>query len=328
MERSTDGGGAFRAPAVSHRAPAIAGVIGRDFRRNRCLYLMLLPVVAFYLLFCYFPMYGAFMAFQDYNLSLGVWRSPIAADGPFSHFARFVQGPYFARVTLNTLYLNLLSLVFGFPAPIIFALLIGELGNRRFKRTVQTISYLPFFISMVVVAGIIFDFTRYDGVITYLSHRWFGAPENVNLLARGRFYRPIYVFSDIWQGLGFNSIIYISAISGINPELYEAAYMDGAGRWRKLLHVTLPGLAPTITIMFILAIGNLMGTNLEKVLLLYSPSVYDVADVISSYVYRQGIVQAQFSYSSAVGLLNSAINFLILLAANGLSRRLSDTSLF
>jgi putative aldouronate transport system permease protein len=306
----------------------LLAVLGSDLRRNRTLYLMLAPVVAFYVVFCYLPMYGAFMAFQDYDLAKGVLGSPIAGDGGMAHFLKFFRSPYFSRVTFNTVWLNTLSLVFGFPAPIIFALLVNEVRCRAFKRTVQTISYLPFFISMVVVAGIIFDFTRQDGVVTWLAHRWFGLPANVNLLARTAFYRPIYVISDIWQGLGFNSIIYISAISGINPELYEAAYMDGAGRWRRLLAVTLPGLAPTIIIMLILQIGNLMGTNLEKVLLLYSPPVYDVADVISSYVYRQGIVMAQFSYSAAVGLLNSAINFVILIGANAASRRLSETSLF
>ncbi len=321
MNRTRDGGGARGSPAVLTTAR-------RDFRRNRTLYLMLLPVVAWYLVFCYLPMYGAFMAFQDYNLARGVLGSPIAAGGPLAHFIRFVNSPYFGRVTFNTLYLNLLSLLFGFPAPVLFALLINELRGSVFKRTVQTISYLPFFISMVVVAGIIFDFTRYDGMVTWLAHRYLGTPETVNLLSRASFYRPIYVFSDIWQGLGFNSIIYISAISGINPELDEAAYMDGAGRWKKALHITLPGLAPKIMVLFILQVGNLMGSNLEKVLLLYSPSVYDVADVISSYVYRQGIVMAQFSYSAAVGLLNSVINFGILVGANGIARRLSGTSLF
>ena len=302
--------------------------LGNDLRRNRYLYLMLLPVVSYYIIFCYLPMYGAFMAFQDYNLAKGVLGSPFADQNGLANFIKFFRSPYFSRVTFNTVWLNTLSLFFGFPAPIIFALLLNEVRSKAFKRTVQTISYLPFFISIVVVAGIIFDFTRQDGVITYFAHRYLGAPQNVNLLARASLYRPIYIVSDIWQGMGFNSIIYISAISGINPELYEAAYMDGAGRWGKLLHITIPGLAPTIIIMFILQVGNLMGTNLEKVLLLYSPAVYDVADVISSYVYRQGIVQAQFSYSSAVGLFNSAINFVILLAANTASRRLSETSLF
>ncbi len=328
MPRTGSGGGALVSPAgpLGHLLSRTA--LGRDFRRNRYLYLMLLPVVTYYIVFCYLPMYGAFMAFQDYSLAKGVLGSPMAEGGLLAHFIRFIHSPYFSRVTFNTVYLNFLSLVFGFPAPILFALLINELRNKGFKRTVQTISYLPFFISMVVVAGIIFDFTRYDGVITYMAHRYLSLPENVNLLARGAFYRPIYVFSDVWQGLGFSSIIYISAISGINPELYEAAHMDGAGRWKKLLHITLPGLAPTITIMLILQIGNIMGTNLEKVLLLYSPAVYDVADVISSYVYRQGIVMAQFSYSSAVGLMNSVINFAILITANSISRRLSETSLF
>jgi putative aldouronate transport system permease protein len=309
------------------RAP-LRSILARDFSRHRYIYLMLVPVLAYYIVFSYMPMYGALMAFQEYDLSKGVLRSPLAADHGLGNFIRFFKSPYFSRVTLNTIILNSLSLLFGFPAPIIFALLINEVRRKPFKRTVQTISYLPFFISMVVIAGIIFDFTRQDGLITQLAQKHFGLGQNVNMLAKARFYRPIYVISDIWQGLGFNSIIFISAISGINPELYEAAYMDGAGRWKKLLHVTLPGLAPTIIVMFILQIGNLMGTNLEKVLLLYSPSVYDVADVISSYVFRQGVVMAQFGYSSAVGLWNSALNFTILVVSNTISRKLTDTSLF
>ena len=180
---------------------------------------------------------------------------------------------------------------------------------------------------MVVVAGIIFDFCSADGLFNFIAH-YFGYTGNINLLSKSSMYRPIYVISDIWQNMGFNSIIYISALSGINPELYEAAVIDGAGRWKKLLHVTLPGIAPTIIILLILALGNIMSIGLEKVLLLYSPAVYEVADVIPSYVYRQGIVQAQFSYSAAVGLFNSVINFAVLITANKLSGRFTNTRLF
>jgi putative aldouronate transport system permease protein len=302
--------------------------VARDFTRYRYVYLMLLPVIAYYVIFCYFPMYGSFMAFEDYNLSKGIFGSPIASSYGFGNFIQFFTGLYFKRVVLNTLYLNFLSLVFGFPAPIIMALLINELRNKSFKRVVQSISYLPFFISMVVVAGIIHDFTAQDGVITTLATRFLGLPSNVNLLAKSAFYRSIYIGSDVWQGIGFNSIIYISAISGINPEIYEASVIDGAGRWKQMLHVTLPGLAGTIIILLILQIGSLMSTNLEKVLLLYSPSTYSVSDVISSYVYRQGVVQSQYGLSAAVGLFNSLINFSILLIANMTSRRYTGTSLF
>jgi putative aldouronate transport system permease protein len=314
--------------ALASGQPRLSRVLKRDFRRFRYLYLMLLPVVLYYVVFSYLPMYGALMAFQDYNLAKGVIGSPLTGSHGLEHFIRFFNGPYFARVTLNTLYLNLLSLVAGFPAPIILALLLNEVRSKPFKRTVQTISYLPFFISMVVVAGIIFDFTRQDGLLNHYAQVLFGMPGNVNMLAKTAYYRSIYIVSDIWQGVGFSSIIYISAVSGINPELYEAATMDGAGRWKRLLHVTLSGLAPTIIIMLILQIGSLLGTNLEKVLLLYSPSVYDVADVISSYVYRQGIVMAQLGYSAAVGLLNSVMNFIILIGANTASRRLLGMSLY
>jgi putative aldouronate transport system permease protein len=322
--------GSPRASRRPDRVPraGLLPFLKRDLLRHRYVYLMLLPVVAYYVIFNYMPMYGTLMAFQDYSLAKGVRGSPMAAAHGFEHFIRFFQSPYFSRVTLNTLYLNLLSLAFGFPAPVILALLLNEVRGKPFKRTVQTISYLPFFISMVVVAGIIFDFTRQDGLINHYAQILLGMPGNVNMLARTAYYRSIYIVSDIWQGAGFNSIIFIAAISGINPELYEASYMDGAGRWKRLLHVTLPGLATTVVIMLIIQIGSLLGTNLEKVLLLYSPSVYDVADVISSYVYRQGIVMAQLGYSAAVGLLNSVMNFIILIAANTTSRRLFGTSLF
>ena len=310
------------------RKRGLGSVLSKDFKRHRYIYLMALPLVAYYVIFCYTPMYGAFMAFQDYNLAKGVFGSPIADNWGMANFISFFKSPYFSRVNLNTIYLNLLSLVFGFPAPIIFALLLNEIRNKLFKRVTQTISYLPFFISMVVVAGIIRDFTSQDGLVTYLFSHFFGAQYNTNLLAKSAFYRPIYIISDIWQNVGFSSIIYISAISGINPEIYEAGVIDGAGRWKQLIHITLPGLAPTIIILFILQIGSLMGTNLEKVLLLYSPSVYGVADVVSSYVYRQGIVQAEFGYSAAVGLFNSVINFIILITANTISRKVSNTSLF
>lgn len=268
------------------------------------------------------------MGFEDYNLSKGIFGSPIASNYGFGNFIQFFTGLYFKRVLFNTLYLNFLSLVFCFPAPIILALLINELRNKAFKRVVQSVSYLPFFISMVVVAGIIHDFTGQDGIITYFARRYFGLQDNVNMLAKSAFYRSIYISSDVWQGIGFNSIIFISAIAGINPEIYEASIIDGAGRWKQMLHVTLPGISHTIIILLILQVGSLMSTNLEKVLLLYSPSTYGVSDVISSYIYRQGIVQSQFGLSAAAGLFNSVVNFSILVITNKICRRATGTSLF
>jgi putative aldouronate transport system permease protein len=302
-------------------------VLSKDFKRYKYIYFMLLPVLVYYIVFCYIPMYGSFMAFQNYNIMKGIFASPMAAHAGFDNFIQFFKSPYFSRVVGNTLYLNFLLLIFGFPIPIIFALLINEVTNKSFKRVVQTISYMPFFISMVVVAGIIYDFSSSDGLFYAIAH-YFGFNQNINLLSKSNLYRPIYVISDIWQNMGFSSIIYISALSGINPELNEAAVIDGAGRWKRMLHITLPGISSTIIILFILALGNVMSIGLEKVLLLYSPAVYNVADVIPSYIYRQGIVTAQFSYSAAVGLFNSVINFIVLIAANKLSGRFTGIRLF
>jgi putative aldouronate transport system permease protein len=302
-------------------------VLSKDFKRYKYIYFMLIPILVYYIVFCYLPMYGGFMAFQNYNIMKGIFGSPLASHAGFDNFIQFFKSPYFSRVVGNTLYLNFLLLIFGFPIPIIFALLINEVTNKSFKRVVQTISYMPFFISMVVVAGIIYDFSSSDGLFYSIAH-YFGFNENINLLAKSNLYRPIYVISDIWQNMGFSSIIYISALSSINPELNEAAVIDGAGRWKRMLHITLPGISSTIIILFILALGNVMSIGLEKVLLLYSPAVYDVADVIPSYIYRQGIITAEFSYSAAVGLFNSVINFIVLIAANRLSGRFTGTSLF
>lgn len=302
-------------------------MLKRDFLRYRFIYLMLLPVVLYYVIFAYLPMYGVFMAFQDYSLMKGIWGSPMAMHFGMQNFIDFFKGPFFARTTFNTVYLNFLLLLFGFPAPIIFALLINEMRSKVYKRVTQTISYLPFFISMVVIAGIIRDFCSPTGLLSSLS-RLLGYNDNVNLLDQANLYRSIYVFSDVWQNVGFSSIIYICAITGINPEIYEAAIIDGAGRFKRMLYVTLPGISSTVMILLILALGSIMSIGLEKPLLLYGPAVYDVADVIPTYVYRQGLLQAQFGYSAAVGLFNSIINFIILIIANRASRRISETSLF
>lgn len=272
-------------------------------------------------------MYGVLMAFQDYNLMKGVMGSEFAANFGMQNFIDYFTGPYFFRTTFNTVYLNLLLLVVGFPAPIIFALLINEMRAKLYKRITQTISYLPFFISMVVIAGLIKDFCSPNGLLSFIG-QFMGYNDNVNLLNQTAMYRPIFVISDVWQGVGFSSIIYICALTGINPEIYEAAIIDGAGRWKRLLHITLPGISSTILILLILSLGSIMSMGLEKPLLLYNPAVYDVADVIPTYVYRQGLQQGVFGYSAAVGFFNSIINFIILIVANRTSRRLSETSLF
>ncbi|WP_127588667.1 ABC transporter permease [Paenibacillus koleovorans] len=296
----------------------------QDYRKHKYLYFMILPVVVFYALFHYVPMYGSIIAFKDYRIADGFLGSPWAG---FQHFTTFFNSYYFWRLLKNTLLLNLYSLVFAFPAPILFALLINEIGGRLFKKAVQTITYLPHFISLVVICGMINQFVARDGVIMDILV-WFGM-DRTALLGHPEFFRTIYIASDIWQSVGWGSIIYLAAITGINPELYEASRVDGAGKWRQTLNITLPGIAPIIIILFILKIGHMLDVGFEKIILLYNPSTYETADVISTFVYRKGLGNSfEFSYATAVGLFQSALNFLLLIIANKISRRLSESSLW
>ncbi len=298
--------------------------LARNFNRHKYLYMMILPVMLYYILFHYAPMYGAVIAFKDYRIAEGFLGSPWVG---FKHFTNFFDSYYFGRLLRNTLVLNVYLLLFSFPAPIIFALLINEISSRAFKKTVQTLTYLPHFISMIVVCGMITQFVARDGFITDILV-WFGA-ERTALLGHPQYFRTIYVLSDIWQSIGWGSIIYLAAITGINPELYEAARMDGANRWKQVRHITIPGIAPIIVILFILKIGHMMDVGFDKIILLYNPNTYSTADVISTFVYRKGLGETnEFSYTTAVGLFQSVINFILLLAANRFSRRMSETSLW
>ena len=298
--------------------------IRKEISQNKYLYLMALPVLAYYLLFHYGPMYGAVIAFKNFDVSKGIWGSPWVG---FKYFKEFFQSYYFGRLLKNTFLLSFYQLLWGFPAPILFALLLNEIGNRGFKRTIQTATYLPHFISTVVVCGLIHDFFAWDGVITSL-YTLFGG-EATNFLSQPQYFRGIYVGTGIWQEMGWGAIIYLSALSGIDTQQYEAAIIDGAGRFKQLLHVTLPGIMPTIIIMLILRIGQVMSIGFEKIILLYNPNTYETADVISSFVYRKGLGESfQFSYTSAIGLFNSLINFVLLISANWFSKKVSDTSLW
>ncbi len=295
----------------------------RDMQRNYSLYLLVLPVILFYALFHYKPMYGLIIAFKRFNPSLGIMDSPWVG---FSNFEQFFKGFYFARVLKNTLIISFANLIFSFPAAIIMALLLNEIKNKMFAKTVQTITYMPHFISLVVVCGMVVDFVSYDGVINQIL-AMFGV-EPVMFLQNPKAFVPIYVISGIWQEVGWSSIIYLAAISGINAELYEAATIDGAGKLRQVLAVTLPGIAPTVVIMLLLSIGNIMSLGYEKIILLYNPMIYETSDVISSYVYREGLENFNFGLSTAVGLFNSVINFILVMVANKMSRLISDTSLW
>lgn len=297
--------------------------LGRDLIRNKTLYLMLLPVIIYYIVFEYYPMYGAQIAFKDYIPSLGIDGSKWVG---VKHFKNFFSSIYIGRLLRNTISINLKSLIWGFPAPIILALLLNEVRHTGFKRVVQTISYLPHFISTVVIAGMVLKFTATDGFITNFMVL-FGYPKQ-NLMYNPNLFQPIYVISGIWQEIGWGSIIYLAAIAGIDGELYDAAKIDGAGRWKQTLYVTLPSILPTIITMLILRIGNMMSLGFEKVFLLYNSAIYEKADVISTYVYRMGIEQMSYSFSTAVGLFNSVINLVLIISANKISRKLTETSLW
>ncbi|MEW9700536.1 ABC transporter permease [Paenibacillus sp. SI8] len=296
----------------------------KDFKRNKFLYLLAAPVIVYYLIFHYFPMYGAIIAFKHYTPMKGVWGSEWAG---FEHFHAFVTGFYFWRLLKNTLLLSLNSLLFEFTVPILLALLINEVRNRYFKTAVQTIAYMPYFISLIVVCGIVKDFTKSGGLIN-MVYSFVSRTEGQDMLQQPELFRMIYVLSEIWQRVGWESIIYIAALSTIDMEQYESARIDGASRLRQMWHITLPGLAPTIIIMLILRIGHLLEVGYEKIILLYNPVTYETADVISTYVYRKGLLEADWSFSTAVGLFNSIFNLLLLFAANHISRRLSRSSLW
>lgn len=295
----------------------------KDLRVNKSVYIMFLPVLAFYLIFHYKPMYGAIIAFKDYTPIKGILGSEWIG---FKNFVDFFTSFYFWRVLKNTLVISFSTLLFGFPAPIILALLINELKSKLFSRTVQTITYMPHFISMVVICGMIRTFTMDSGIINDII-AFFGG-ERVTLLSRPNMFVPVYVLSGIWQEVGWGSIIYLAAMAGIDQELYEAAKIDGAGRWKQTLYVTLPGIAPTIIILLILRMGSLLNVGFEKIILLYNPAIYETADVISSFVYRKGLQEFNWSYSSAVGLFNQVINFILLICTNWISKKVNESSLW
>ncbi len=295
-----------------------------DLARYKYLYLFFaLPLVIYFAVFKYVPLYGLQIAFKDYKITKTMWECPWVG---FEHFQDFFSSIYFARTVSNTLIISFLNLLFSFPAPIIFALLLNEVQNSKFKKVVQTITYLPHFISMVVICGLIVSFSAKDGLFNDII-AFFGGTRSDLLMSKAAF-RPIYVASGVWAGFGWGSIIYLSALAGVDQEQYEAAYIDGAKRFQRMFYITLPGIMPTIVILLIMQIGKLMSVGSEKILLLYSPLTYEVADVISTYVYRKGLVDNDYSYSAAVGLFNSVINIVLVTGANSLSRRFTDTSLW
>ena len=298
--------------------------IKKDWIHNRAVYLMAIPIILYFLIWNYLPMVGIALAFEDYSARGGFLFSKWIG---LKNFVDFFKSYYLWRLLRNTLFLSVGNMIVNFPAPIILALLLNELESQIFKKVIQTISYMPFFISVVVICGIIVDFFSYNGAFTILLTK-LGLAENKDLMSVRSYFRPIYILSNTWQGVGYGSIIYLAALSGVDQELYEAAKIDGANRWQQTIHVTIPGIAPTIIIMLILQIGSLLSTAMEKILLLYRPLTYEVADTITTFVYRRGLIDGDFGYSTSVGLFNSFVNLLLLFIANSVSRKYSETSLF
>lgn len=297
--------------------------IARDFKLNKYKYLLVLPVIVYLLVFAYKPMYGLIIAFKDYRPALGIPDSPWVG---LKHFRNFFSDVFFWRLIRNTFSISGLNILFGFPAPILLALMLNEVRHTAFKRTVQTITYMPYFISLVVASSLVRTYTQSAGLVSQIVTLFGGQPEN--WLMSSQYFYAIYVISDIWQHIGWNSIIYLAALSSIDQEQYEAARIDGAGRFRQMFHITVPGLLPTVMILLILRMGSVLNVGYEKILLLYSEAIYEVADVISTYVYRRGILNAAYSFSTAVGLFNSVVNVCFLVAANAISRRSTESSLF
>lgn len=296
----------------------------KNIRKNWILYLMITPVLLYYIIFAYVPMYGVLLAFKDYKIKLGILGSPWVG---FEHFQRFFSAYNFKRLLMNTIGLSVYGMIAGFPIPIIFALMLNYLRHRKLKKAVQMVSYAPYFISTVVICGMISIFMSQDSGIFNVIRGFFGM-EPVDFLAKPEWFKHIYVWSGIWQGMGWSSIIYISALAGVDYEMHEAAIVDGATKIQRMLHIDLPSIKPTILMLFILQMGGLLGVGFEKVYLLQNSLNRSAASVISTYVYEVGLVNSDYGYSTAVGLFNSVISLVLVVVSNQLSKKFAGESLF
>jgi ABC-type polysaccharide transport system, permease component len=296
----------------------------QKIRRHWELYLLILPPVLYLIIFKYVPMFGVQIAFKDFNVVQGIWGSPWAG---LKHFEAFFQSPNFRLIIRNTIVISFYSLVAGFPVPILLALALNEIRNGLFKKSVQMITYAPHFISTVVMVSIvILMLTPHVGVVDRL-YSLFGK-DMTNFMGIPEYFKSIYVWSGVWQEMGYASIIYMAALASVDPALYEAAKMDGAPRWRKIVHIDLPSLIPITVILLILNLGNIMNVGFEKIFLMQNPLNLSSSEVISTYVYKVGLVGANFSFSTAVGLFNSVVNLVLLIAVNFFARKASETSLW
>lgn len=294
------------------------------FKSNYALYIMIIPSMLCLILFRIVPIFSNVIAFENYDAVKGIFQSKWIG---FDNFTKFFRSPFFGRLIGNTFYLGIVTIIFTFPAPIFLALLLNEVKHAKFKKVTQTISYMPYFISTVVVIGLFKEiFSVNDGMVNdMLQVLGF---ERIYFFGDPSYFRFLYIITSLWAGIGYQSIIYLSAISSVNPELYESAVLDGANRWQQALHITLPGIASTIAILFIMGIGGIVSSDVSKILLMYSPLTYETADVIGTYVYREGILGGSYSYTTAIGLFTSVISLFFVFTTNYISRKISDISMF
>ena len=298
--------------------------IWKRFWETKFLFALFVPALIYYLVFCYYPMWGVSLAFFDYNPFMGLKGSDFVG---FENFEVFFKSPNFIKYVWNTLVLGLQSLLISFPATILFALMMNEIRNLKFKKAVQTISYMPHFMSTVVIVSLITTLCDpTNGAINLIIHAFGG--ESIYFMMKPEWFRPLYLISGMWQGLGWGTIIYLAAISNVDPGLYEAAKLDGAGRWRQMWNITLPSIAPTVTTMLIMQCGKILGASMEKILLMQQPATYEVSMDLTTYVYHVGIVAADYSKSIAIGLFTNIVNLILLVTANFISKKLTDEGIF
>ena len=296
------------------------------YRKHAALCVMLLPVIAYFIIFRYIPMGGLMIAFKNYKLGLGILKSPWNGTANFKQAFSTVT---FRRAFGNTLYISLYKLGFGFPMPIILAVFLNEIRHMRFKRTVQTISYLPHFLSWIIVAGIFRNILSPNtGMVNYVLVNWFGLAKPIYFLGTNNTFRSTLVVTEIWKGVGWGSILYLATISSIDPALYESAMCDGATRFQRILYITLPHLAPTITILLILNIGGILDAGFDQIFNMYNSAVYATGDIIDTYVYRYGLGEMKYAFGTAVGLFKNAIGFMLVIGTNTLAKRISEFGLW
>ena len=296
----------------------------KNIRKHWILYVMILPVLVYYIIFSYVPMYGILIAFKDYKVKLGILGSEWIG---FKHFQKFFNSYYFGMLLKNTLELSVYGLIVGFPLPIIFALMLNYVNNKHLKKTVQMVSYAPYFISTVVICGMISIFCDPISGVFNILRNMLGL-ESVDFLAKAEWFKDIYVWSGVWQGLGFSSIIYISALSGVDPQLHEAAIIDGATKVQRMWHVDLPSIKPTVVMLLILNLGGIMSVGFDKAYMLQNSLNQKESEIISTYVYKVGLVDHDYGFSTAVGLFNTVINLALLIIANTVAKKVTEESLF